>query len=107
MVQQIFADPRSIATEFQSHEEPERARVWIEELESAKAVREWSEGVAFSIAKSRMQDSALKWLLTKSSKVTNYTSFVDAFKSTFLLLQSKSDKLKAMMSREQGQRESL
>lgn len=39
--------------------------------------------------------------------IRDYDSFVSAFKSTFLLSLSKPDKLKAMMTREKGQRESI
>lgn len=104
-IQQIFADPRSVVAEFYGTEEPERARAWIEELVSAKAVHEWSDAIAFSIAKSRLRESSLKWFLTNSSEVVNHTTFVNAFKKTFMISQSQSDRWKAMVAREQGLRE--
>ena len=93
--------------EFQGNEGPDRAKAWIHELENVKQMNGWSDVVALSVARARLQGGAFKWLLTKGNLVDTFENFVSVFKSTFTYTVSISDKLKAMTSQVQKQNETI
>ena len=111
--QQNFGEIVSLATsqnlirEFHGNEGPEKARVWINELNSTKTLYSWSDAIALNVGKSRLKGAAWKWLLTKSQTIKTFENFKTSFNSTFTYVRSQSKKLKCMMARTQGIRESL
>ncbi|XP_043472030.1 uncharacterized protein LOC122504825 [Leptopilina heterotoma] len=106
-VHQIFADPKGVIREFHGMEGPEKAQAWLTELETSKSIHDWSDAIALSIAKSQMKSAAQKWLLSKSSTLNDYYIFRTSFKSTFFYSRSPVEKLKSMMARIQGYKESI
>ncbi|XP_023247769.1 uncharacterized protein LOC111643795 [Copidosoma floridanum] len=98
---------QGITREFYGGEGPERALAWLNEIENAKRLYGWSDEMAYSIAKSRLQGAALKWLMTKSTTVINFETFSENFKTAFTQMRSKSEKLKIIMSRVQGKDENI
>lgn len=92
-------------SEFDGSEGPDRAGAWIRELENMKNINNWSDAVAYSVAKSRLRKGAFKWFMTKTATVISFESFVREFKSTFTRARTISTKLKQMAARCQGPKE--
>ena len=72
------------------------------EFKNSSSLYEWSEEMKFSIAKAQLRGKALKWLMSKSVDIRDFETFETAFRSTFLLTQSVTEKLRVMMAREQS-----
>ena len=102
-----LTDLRTAIRDFKGNEGPEQAAIWIKELDNLKTLNGWFEGVALNVGKARLKDGALKWLLTKLNTIVDFASFTAAFKATFTYKRSTSEKLKMIMARTQGHKESV
>lgn len=101
----VVPDIQNAIHDFYGNEKPEIAQAWIRELENIKGVNSWSDAVAFNVAKAHLKNAAFKWYLSRVATVTDFPSFVTAFKATFTLARSMSEKLRLMSSRNQKAKE--
>ena len=103
----IMPHVQSAIRDFHGIEPTDTSEAWFRELETMKAVNNWSDAIAFNVGKAHLKNAALKWYLTKVNTVNDFKTFRDAFKSTFTSFLSKSDKIRAMTARVQKPKEAL
>ncbi|KAL7292706.1 hypothetical protein TKK_0013829 [Trichogramma kaykai] len=103
----IMPNPQNAVRDFLGTESPEAADAWLRELEITKNIHNWSDAVAFNIAKGHLKGAALKWYLTRVTSLNSYDTLTTSFKATFTKRLSKSDKLRVMSKRSQLKNETL
>ena len=103
----VVPNIHSVIRDFFGTEDPGQAEAWIRELETTKNINEWSEAVAFNIAKAHLRNTALKWFMTRIETVTSFNAFIVAFRGTFTASRTKSERQRTMAARTQTQKETL
>lgn len=83
------------------------AKEWIRTLEGMRVLHRWPDNFALEEARTHLKDGAKDWFKLRSSELTTWKSFYDAFTKSFIVPVSTTQRWRAMTERVQGPQEAL
>lgn len=92
---------------FSAEEEPSKAKLWLQQLETAATLHNWPDAFIFQTAKSNLIGAARHWYSGRSSEVVDWSSFRMAFIKTFVFTKNKTELWKRMQERVQSVNENV
>jgi hypothetical protein len=90
---------------FSGEESPAFARSWIESLDTIAITHGWPDEFRLETAKQNLVGPAKLWLKSKQSSLLTYELFASAFKKTFVVEESTSERWRRLHQRKQDPHE--
>lgn len=97
----VLPDLSHNIAEFDGLSGPANANVWIKQLETTANLHRWTYAIAFETARSHLTRAAKNWYLANIDSINDWTSFRNAFKQTFMVDKSLTQKWTEMQNRVQ------
>ncbi|XP_077279779.1 uncharacterized protein LOC143907117 [Temnothorax americanus] len=80
---------------------------WLNNIESMQKIHQWPENFALETARMHLRGGARDWYRARASTLVSWEAFKIAFKNTFVVPESTSDRWQKMIDRVQQKDESL
>jgi len=84
-----------------------KAAEWLKALQQAKSVQKWTDQLALSVALDKLRGPAKSWYLAKADTITDWTTFVEKFKRSFVSAESSIDLYERLRQRKQREPEDV
>ncbi|KAK9685562.1 Zinc knuckle [Popillia japonica] len=101
----IMPDLSKTIDKFNGEMGPVVAKTWLRQIESTSLLHSWPDAFAYETARSNLEGAAKYWLKGRYSTVTDWHTFKNAFKKTFIYEKSKSECWQRMQAHIQGVKE--
>lgn len=103
----VMPDLSKTIDNFTGEKGPMKARNWLQQIEVKSRLHFWPAAFTFETAKSHLVGAAKYWYLGRVFCVTDWITFQQAFRETFVFDRSLISLWKEMSSRRQGFKENL
>lgn len=103
----VMPDLSKSIDKFNGEEGPSSAISWLQQLENTAALHHWPEAFTLQTAKSHLTGAAKFWFSSRAAAITTFPQFKDAFSSTFVFPESKTECWHNMQARVQRPKENL
>lgn len=103
----IMPDLSKTIEQFDGEKGPANAKLWLQQLENTALLHHWPDAFTYQTAQNNLRGAATYWFKSRCSKLTDWNSFKEAFKKTFLFERSKTECWQRMQSRMQLPKENV